>query len=130
MLKSFNISELEMLFNGKKHIDVDEIRAYTMFQGDIDGGSKIVVWFWQMLRDMEVEDKMKLLKFVTGSDRVPLDGYHPPFNITDGSDMTPDCLPRAHTCFNQVVLPRYKSYSQMLSKTKLAINETGGFNMT
>ena len=130
LLKQFTIQELELLFNGKKNIDSDEIRAYTIYQGKIDGASKIVLWFWQLLRDMEVEDKMKLLKFVTGSDRVPLDGFHPPFNITDGEDMTDDMLPRAHTCFNQIVLPRYKAYRVMKEKVKVAIDNTEGFDLS
>jgi len=130
LLKQFTIQELELLFNGKKNIDTDEIRAYTIYQGKTDGSSKVVLWFWQLLRDMEVDDKMKLLKFVTGSDRVPLDGYHPPFNITDGEDMTSDMLPRAHTCFNQVVLPRYKAYRIMKEKIKVAIDNTEGFDLS
>jgi len=130
LLKQFTIQELELLFNGKKNIDSDEIRAYTIYQGKIDGSSKIVLWFWQLLRDMDVEDKMKVLKFVTGSDRVPLDGFHPPFNITDGEDMTGDMLPRAHTCFNQIVLPRYKAYRVMREKIKVAIDNTEGFDLS
>lgn len=130
LLNQFTIQELELLFNGKKNIDSDEIRAYTIYQGKIDGGSKVVLWFWQLLRDMEIEDKMKLLKFVTGSDRVPLDGFHPPFNITDGEDMTGDMLPRAHTCFNQIVLPRYKAYRIMKEKIKVAIENTEGFDLS
>ena len=130
LLENFSISELEMLFNGKKNISVDEIRAYTIYQGGIDAGSKVVLWFWQLMRDYEMESKMKLLKFITGSDRVPLDGFDQPFNITNGEDMTPDMLPRAHTCFNQIVLPPYKSYAMMKAKTSLAIENTEGFEMT
>ncbi len=129
-LKQFTLEELEMLFNGKKKIDVDEIRAYTIFQGKFGNESKEVLWFWQIIRDFEVEDKMKLLRFVTGSDRVPLDGFDPPFNITEGSDMNDEMLPRAHTCFNQIVLPPYKSLTKMRKKIKIAMDETQGFDLT
>ena len=79
---------------------------------------------------MPSKSKASLLKFVTGSDRVPLDGFSPPFNVTEGSDMTPDMLPRAHTCFNQIVLPRYKSMKQMEKKVVQAIENTEGFELT
>jgi hypothetical protein len=130
LLREFTITELELLFNGKTNIDVDEIRAYTIFQGSFNGGSKEVLWFWQILRELEPESKQKLLRFVTGSDRVPLDGFDPPFNVTEGSDMTPDMLPRAHTCFNQIVLPRYPSLEAMKKKVVLAMENTEGFELS
>ena len=82
------------------------------------------------MRDYEIAYKMKLLKFITGSDRVPLDGFDQPFNITNGEDMTPDMLPRAHTCFNQIVLPPYKSYAMMKVKVTVAVDNTEGFGLS
>ena len=83
-----------------------------------------------MLREIKVEKKMKLLKFITGSDRVPLDGFNPPFNITFGSDMDGEDLPRAHTCFNQIVLPNYKSYHTMREKCIYAAENCEEFVLT
>ena len=130
LLSQFTIPELTLLFNGKKNISVDEIRAYTIYQGKINASSKICLWFWQLLRDFDDTYKMKLLRFITGSDRVALDGFSPPFNLTDGEDMTHDMLPRSHTCFNQIVLPRYKNYEEMKGKVKTAIDNTEGFDLT
>ena len=130
LLQGFTVSELELLFNGKKHIDVDEIRAYTIYQGDIKPDSKICTWLWQCLREVSTEKKMLLLKFITGSDRVPLDGYNPPFNITFGSDMGEDDLPRAHTCFNQIVIPGYKNYRTLKEKCLYAAENCDEFVLT
>jgi hypothetical protein len=33
-------------------------------------------------------------------------------------------LPRAHTCFNQIVLPEYKSYDQLIDRLTFAIVNT------
>jgi len=130
LLQQFTVSELELLFNGKTNIDVDEIRAYTIFQGAYDSSSKEVLWFWQIIREFSGEEKKQLLRFITGSDRVPLDGFDPPFNVTEGSDMTPDMLPRAHTCFNQVVLPKYKSLDNMKKKMVVAMENCEGFELS
>jgi hypothetical protein len=40
LLRQFTIPELELLFNGKTNIDVDEIRAYSIFQGNYTATSK------------------------------------------------------------------------------------------
>ena len=36
---------------------------------------------------MKEENKRDLLRFFTGSTRIPLDGFDPPINITEGVDM-------------------------------------------
>jgi hypothetical protein len=47
-----------------------------------------------------------------------------------GSDMDADALPRAHTCFNQIVVPNYNSFRTMYDKIKYAIDNSEGFAMT
>ena len=55
----------------------------------------------------------------------------------------PECLPtrlspvaertrfsQAHTCFNQLVLPPYRSEEELAAKLEFALNETAGFHMT
>lgn len=144
ILKSSGITvdELDLILNGKPTIDIDEIRGYCMFQGarvygledeeEVKFGedSEIIQWLWHILRSFEPIQCRKYLLFVTGTSRVPLDGYDPPFNITDGMDMSPDSLPKAHTCFNQIVLPRYTSYEIMKTKLSYAIENTQGFELS
>ena len=54
--------------------------------------------------------KRRLLSFITGSDRVPIDGLRnlrPPFTISRNGAHS-SRLPTAHTCFNHLLLPQYK----------------------
>ncbi len=90
----------------------------------------MVGWLWQALRDLPQDDVRVIICFFTGSARVPLDGYDPPLNITQGVDMDEVALPRAHTCFNQLVLPPYKSYSILKEKLLYASKETEGFALS
>jgi len=71
-----------------------------------------------------------MLMFTTGTSRVPLDGFEPPFNLTLGTDMVPDSLPRSHTCFNQLVLPPYESEERMREKMLFAFSQTEGFTLS
>ena len=132
-LKEHNISheEIDLLLNGKKALNIEEIRAYTIYQGTKEFSEKnlIVIWLWQIFRELEDEEQRQLLQFFTGSERVPLDGYDPPLNITEGLDMMVDSLPRAHTCFNQLVIPSYTSYSIMKDKIRFAIKNVEGFTL-
>jgi len=126
----FDIDELELLINGRKDIDIDEIRAYTIFQGSFDKDHTVVLWFWQAMREFSPEKRAIVLKFCTGADRVPVDGFEPPFNLTEGSDMTDDCLPRTHTCFNQLVLPVYSTYEKLKEKILYAAENSDGFQLS
>ena len=100
-LAEFSLAEFNVLLNGKPDVDVDELRAFVVFQGGYDVNSQEVLWLWQALRGFTPEYRAKFLRFVTGTSKAPVDGFEPPLNITK-SDLPDDALPKAHTCFNQV----------------------------
>ena len=100
-LGEFSLAEFNVLLNGKPDVDVDELRAFVVFQGGYDVNSQEVLWLWQALRAGTPEFRAKFLRFVTGTSKAPVDGFEPPLNITK-SDLPDDALPKAHTCFNQV----------------------------
>lgn len=133
LMKDYNIThdEIDLLLNGKKTLNIEEIRAYTIYQGSKEFSEKhlMVIWLWQIFRELDDEEKRQLLQFFTGSERIPLDGYDPPLNITEGVDMMVDSLPRAHTCFNQLVIPSYTSYLIMKEKIRFTIKNVEGFTL-
>ena len=127
-LAEFTLEEFAQLLNGKPDLDVDELRAFVAFQGGYDADSQAVLWLWQALRGFTPARRALWLRFATGSSKVPVDGFDPPVNITKGED-GPDALPKAHTCFNQFVLPEYTSYEQFLEKLDFALENTQGFEL-
>jgi hypothetical protein len=44
--------------------------------------------------------------------------------------MEEDSLPRAHTCFNQLVLPSYSSYEKFRDRVMFAVKNTEGFALS
>lgn len=128
-LQSFDLDELKMLVNGKPTIEVEELRASTVFQGGYSEHSQVVLWLWQALREFSLELRGQFLKFMTGTNKIPLDGFEPPLNVTK-SDLDPLALPRTHTCFNQLVLPEYQSYEMLVGKIRFAITNADGFELS
>lgn len=125
--------ELCVMLNGKASVDIDELRAYCIYQSnrpDFSEDHPSVVNFFRLFREIPEDEQRLLLKFFTGSTKVPLDGYDPPLNITEGVDMDENSLPRAHTCFNQIVLPKYTSYDIMKLRVLFAIHNTEGFELS
>ncbi|CAK9113506.1 E3 ubiquitin-protein ligase ptr1 (HECT-type E3 ubiquitin transferase ptr1) (Poly(A)+ RNA transport protein 1) [Durusdinium trenchii] len=123
----FELNELEMLWNGLPFIDVQQIRNTCRYQGGIDTNSPIAHWFWKFFKCLETDDQAKLLRFATGTSKVPVDGMEPPFNLTYNDQLDPEALPKAHTCFNQLVLPPYATEDMMADKLRFAMDNADGF---
>lgn len=99
--------------------------------------SNIVKWFWQAVETFDEERRARLLQFVTGSTRVPLQGFKALQGSTGAAgprlftihliDANTDNLPKAHTCFNRIDIPPYESYEKLYEKLLTAVEETCGF---
>ena len=70
----FDEQELELLISGLPEIDVDDWKAHTEYH-NYNGSSPQVTWFWRIVRGMSNEERAKLLQFVTGTSKVPLNGF-------------------------------------------------------
>ncbi|SMR44117.1 unnamed protein product [Zymoseptoria tritici ST99CH_3D1] len=127
LVSIFNEQELELLISGLPDIDVDDWKNntdYTNYQPT----SPQIQWFWRAVRSFDKEEKAKLLQFVTGTSKVPLNGFKElegmngfsKFNIhRDYSNK--ERLPSSHTCFNQLDLPEYESYEALRHQLYTAI---------
>jgi E3 ubiquitin-protein ligase NEDD4 len=82
---------------------------------------------------MDSERKSRLLQFVTGTSRIPVNGFKDlqgsdgPRRFTIERTGAEDSLPKSHTCFNRLDLPPYRSKQVLEQKLVLAIEETMGF---
>ncbi|KZS08665.1 E3 ubiquitin-protein ligase Nedd-4 [Daphnia magna] len=133
MLKIFDENELELLMCGIGTIDVKDWREHTNYKGDYNANHMVVQWFWRVVLSFNPEMRSRVLQFVTGTSRVPMNGFKElygsngpqPFTIEKWG--TPNNFPRAHTCFNRLDLPPYESYQQLREKLIKAIEGSEGF---
>ncbi|XP_071551035.1 E3 ubiquitin-protein ligase SMURF2 isoform X4 [Panulirus ornatus] len=136
LLKPFDERELELIIGGLGKIDIDDWKANTRLK-HCTPETPVVGWFWQIVDSYSEEMRARLLQFVTGSSRVPLQGFKALQGSTGAAgprlftihqiDAPTENLPKAHTCFNRIDLPPYESYSKMLEKLTQAVEETCGF---
>ncbi len=74
LISIFNDHELELLISGLPEIDVDDLRAHTEYNG-FTPNSPVIQYFWEVVRDLDKEDLALLVQFVTGTSKVPLEGF-------------------------------------------------------
>ncbi|XP_062315854.1 E3 ubiquitin-protein ligase Itchy-like [Osmerus eperlanus] len=131
-LQYFDAKELEVMLCGMQEIDLADWQRNTIYR-HYARSSKQILWFWQLIKEMDNEKRMRLLQFVTGTCRLPVGGFadlmgsNGPQKFCIEKVGKENWLPRSHTCFNRLDLPPYKSYEQLKEKLMFAIEETEGF---
>ncbi|KAE8266509.1 hypothetical protein A4X09_0g5834 [Tilletia walkeri] len=128
LIRIFTEQELELLISGLPDIDVDSWKNNTELHG-YNSSDAVIQWFWRAVRSFDQTEKAKLLQFITGTSKVPLEGFGhlqgtqgiQKFNIHKAYGA--DRLPAAHTCFNQLDLPQYESYEKLRSQLLICMNE-------
>ncbi|XP_047736696.1 E3 ubiquitin-protein ligase HUWE1 isoform X2 [Hyalella azteca] len=129
LISIFNEQELELLISGLPNIDIDDLRANTEYH-KYQPNSLQIQWFWRALRGFDQAERAKFLQFVTGTSKVPLQGFAAlegmngiqKFQI-HRDDRATDRLPSAHTCFNQLDLPVYETYDKLRHYLLKAVHE-------
>eukprot|EP00163_Fabomonas_tropica_P003775 TRINITY_DN1333_c1_g1_i1.p1 TRINITY_DN1333_c1_g1~~TRINITY_DN1333_c1_g1_i1.p1 ORF type:complete len:2228 (+),score=681.47 TRINITY_DN1333_c1_g1_i1:938-6685(+) len=128
LVSMFDPSELELLISGLPDIDIDDLRVHTEYGGGYNQSSPVIRWFWEVVSSFTNEEKAKLLQYVTGTSKVPLEGFAAlkgmsgPQKFQIHKTYTPTShLPTAHTCFNQLDLPVYTSRAQLKDRLMLAL---------
>ena len=129
MISIFDAQELELMISGLPDIDIDDLRAHTDYHG-YKATDPTILQFWNTIKGFSKEEIALFLQFVTGTSKVPLDGFGAlqgsegtrQFNIHKayGNSFT---LPSAHTCFNQLDLPEYATEEILRDKLLVAVRE-------
>ncbi|KAG3098656.1 hypothetical protein PI125_g15270 [Phytophthora idaei] len=150
LLAVFDYQELELLVCGvpsidvtdwESHTDVRYMRAEQGLNKPAAAERQVVKWFWDAVRGFSQEERARLLQFVTGTSRVPAEGFRAllshdgrirRFGLQMVAIGAPPAglYPKAHTCFNHLDLPVYRSYQELVTYLTLVINmEITGFTM-
>ncbi|XP_073791954.1 E3 ubiquitin-protein ligase NEDD4-like isoform X32 [Danio rerio] len=133
LIKIFDENELELLMCGLGDVDVNDWRQHTVYKNGYCPNHPVIQWFWKAVLLMDAEKRIRLLQFVTGTSRVPMNGFaelygsNGPQLFTIEQWGTPDKLPRAHTCFNRLDLPMYETFEDLREKLLMAVENAQGF---
>nr|XP_027196818.1 E3 ubiquitin-protein ligase Nedd-4-like isoform X3 [Dermatophagoides pteronyssinus] len=134
LIKMFDENELELLMCGIGNVDVKDWKHNTVYKGGYHLNHIVIQWFWRVVLSFNNEMRSRLLQFVTGTSRVPMNGFKELYGSNGPQLFTIEKwgnsqnLPRSHTCFNRLDLPCYESYTDLRDKLIKAIegSETYG----
>lgn len=74
LISIFTYKELELLISGLPDFKVADLKANTNYNGYTPTSPQIL-WFWEIMETLDRTEKGNLLQFVTGSSKVPVEGF-------------------------------------------------------
>ncbi|XP_068631040.1 probable E3 ubiquitin-protein ligase HERC4 isoform X2 [Battus philenor] len=128
IIKLFRSHELMSVVIGNEEYDWDLFENNCEYKNGYAVNDQQVRWFWEVFHELSIEDKKKFLLFLTGSDRVPIQGMKD-IKIRIQPVADDRYFPVAHTCFNLLDLPRYKTKERLKYYLLQAIQQTQGFSL-
>jgi len=133
-IRLFNHEELQYVISGlrRKGFDVADLKQNIEY-GGFQANSPTILALWEVIEEMNDEERSLFLLFITGCSRPPTLGFksmNPKIAIKNSSHGNNDRerLPTASTCANLFKLPDYKSKELLKKKLLYAINANAGFD--
>merc|ERR1712238_168001 len=126
LLSMFTGEQLRDIVCGNSEIDVELLRRVVEYEG-YNESDLVVVFFWEVLREMTTSERKLFLQFVWARNRLPLKerDFDAPFKIqkdTKDFDKNGDYpLPSASTCFFSLTLPDYPTKAVLKQKLLFVI---------
>jgi len=126
LLSMFTGEQLRGIICGNPEIDVELLRRVVEYEG-YNECDMVVIYFWEVLREMTTLERKQFLQFVWARNRLPLkeSDFDAPFKIqkdTKTVDQDGDYpLPSASTCFFSLTLPEYPEKEMLKQKLLFAI---------
>ncbi|GBG28169.1 E3 ubiquitin-protein ligase HECTD3 [Hondaea fermentalgiana] len=123
--------ELERKICGAPELDVDLLQSCTEYDDDLCESDPHIQSFWRVLRNFPNKQRQMFLRFVWARSRLPATKHDFPQHlkiqapVAEGPRENPDMwLPKAHTCFFALSLPKYSTDEIMEEKLRYAITNT------
>lgn len=129
LLRMFFPEDLDILISGKEEYDWDEFKQSTNYSDGYDENSESIKIFWKIFFEFFNQDqKIVFLMFVTGSNRVPIQGMKE-IKLRIQKSTSTNLLPVAHTCAGILQLPDYKDEEKMKRSLLICLDNCEGFGV-
>jgi len=126
--------ELRSLICGAQIIDITRLQDNTEYDDDLTPRDSHIQYFWEVLKEFSEDEKAAFLKFVWARSSLPPKGveFSQKMRILNMVNEDPEIhssslhkqdilLPKAHTCFFSINLPKYSTKEILAEKLRYAI---------
>jgi hypothetical protein len=129
-LSMLTAADLERIVCGTNFIDIGRLRENVEYDDDVSPEDPHIKAFWDVLMfEFTEEEKSSFLRFAWARPTLPPRGMDFPQKLKIQSSVGDDSggnadryLPKAHTCFFSINLPRYSCKEVLAERLRYAIN--------
>ena len=125
-----NYKDLKYMFN-YDNLDINKWKFYTKYE-NCDLYTNEIIWFWQYVDDNDLHTNKLLLKFVTGSELLPIGGFKYLYNdkipFTIKFNNFNGSLPTSQTCINMLNLYKCKDQEEFIKNMDIVITDCTNFD--
>ncbi|KAK9706327.1 hypothetical protein RND81_07G116800 [Saponaria officinalis] len=124
--ESLELEELDWMLHGSEseEISVEDWKAHTEYHGYKKSDPQIV-WFWEVVEQLNVEQMKTLLFFWTSVKYLPVEGFRGLASklFIYKTLESHDRLPSSHTCFYRLCIPPYPTKAVMQDRVRVITQE-------
>jgi len=129
-LDLFEPEELELVICGNPSLNFADLQKGAKYDDGYTKNHPSIKMFWNVVNAFSEDEKRSFLKFLSGSDRTPVQGLESLNLVVSRMGSEDNRLPSAHTCFNHLLLPQYSSETIMRERLLYAVaNQSEGFGL-
>jgi E3 ubiquitin-protein ligase HECTD2 len=138
-LSLFQPEEIELLVRGSdEKLDVQALKAVAVYDNWRRGKEEVtdplkevnlIQWFWAFFEEVDPASQRRILSFITGSDRIPAMGATSLVIKIQFAGKDYRRYPVARTCFNLIMLYKYRTKDELAVKIWRAVTESEGFGL-
>ncbi|XP_054634415.1 probable E3 ubiquitin-protein ligase HERC3 isoform X2 [Dunckerocampus dactyliophorus] len=129
VLALFQPSELMAMVVGNNNYNWEEMEKNADYKGEYSATHPTVRFFWEVFHEFPLEKKKQFLLFLTGSDRIPIHGMASLKIVIQSTAADEHYLPVAHTCYNLLDMPCYRTKDVLCRRLTQAIEQYEGFSL-
>ena len=119
-------ADLQAILFGNPDVTVADIRANVELGGYVESDPQME-WLWNTLGSYDARMRRAFIRFVTGSDQVPVGGLSSlPRRLLIDASGTASSLPSSNTCVYNLHLPRYATEAELREKLTIALRADSG----
>ncbi|KAK8890974.1 putative E3 ubiquitin-protein ligase herc4 [Tritrichomonas musculus] len=107
LFTNFSCGEIDEIIIGNAPFNWDDLKKGAKYSEPYDTNNKVISWFWKYFEQLDEDQKLNVLKFITGSTSIPKGGLkyiHITFNPSDSE------IPKADSDQQEIQLPQYRIY--------------------
>ncbi|KNA08264.1 hypothetical protein SOVF_164200 [Spinacia oleracea] len=128
LFEYLELGDLDWMLHGSgSDISIEDWKSHTDYHGYRKTDPQIV-WFWEVVGQLNADQKRTLLFFWTSVKYLPIEGFRGLASrvyIYKSLD-SQDCLPSSHTCFFRLCIPPYPSKAVMQERLLVITQEHVG----